>query len=101
MGGGGSQSARFHYAYTLWTRNLFEGDRAPLVEADRRVIVLDAPEPQHDALGPGAVWLKSVGLHMTTPYRGYVVVDANDSALSNLPSGAFAYEPLTAAAISR
>src|SRR5688572_1022932 len=23
IGGGGSQSARFHYAYQLWTRNLF------------------------------------------------------------------------------
>src|SRR5687768_14710956 len=30
IGGGGSQSAQFHHAYRLWTRNLFEGaSRAP------------------------------------------------------------------------
>ena len=26
MGGGGSQSARFHHAYRLWTRNLFDAE---------------------------------------------------------------------------
>ena len=46
IGGGGSQSARFHPAYRLWTRNLFDGaERAPVVEEGERVVVFDAPHP--------------------------------------------------------
>ena len=52
MGGGGSQSARFHGAYRLWTRNLFTAVvgkdaqrdasiRAPQVQENERVLVFD------------------------------------------------------------
>src|SRR5512132_516689 len=45
IGGGGSQSARFHDAYELWTRNLFEGvDRAPVVREGQLVLVWDRSE---------------------------------------------------------
>ena len=40
IGGGGSQSARFHPVYRLWTRNLFDGaERAPVVNERQRVLV--------------------------------------------------------------
>ena len=42
IGGGGSQSSRFHPAYQLWTRNLFDGaSRAPAVRDGQRVVVFD------------------------------------------------------------
>src|SRR5688572_21001930 len=45
IGDGGSQSARFHHAYQLWTRNLFEGaSRAPVVGDGQRVLVFDSEE---------------------------------------------------------
>ena len=45
IGGGGSQSASFHHAYQLWTRNLFEGAlRAPVVRDGQRVFVFDSEE---------------------------------------------------------
>jgi hypothetical protein len=82
IGGGGSQSARFHGDYQLWTRNLFEGaDAAPVVNARQCVYVLDS-DTRDRALPVAAqftqapLWLKSVGLHQTTPYRAIVVLDA-------------------------
>ena len=91
IGGGGSQSARFHPAYRLWTRNLFDGaERAPAVREGQRVRILDAPHPH----GRGnLVWLRAVGLHMTTKYRAFVVLDA-DQAMPRVP-GSFVYEPFT------
>src|SRR5688572_5697400 len=91
IGGGGSQSARFHSAYRLWTRNLFDGAaRAPAVGEGQRVMVLDAPHPH----GRGnLVWLRAVGLHMTTKYRAFIVLDA-DRAMPRVP-GSFFYEPFT------
>src|SRR5688500_9822666 len=50
MGGGGSQSARFHPAYQLWTRNLFVGAaRAPAVREGQRVLVWDRTAPDAQA----------------------------------------------------
>src|SRR3954467_8843142 len=77
MGGGGSQSARFHPAYRLWTRNLFDGaSRAPAVEDGQRVLVFDRQERKRNGpLESHATWLEAVGLHMTTKYRAFVVLD--------------------------
>jgi hypothetical protein len=99
MGGGGSQSARFHHAYRLWTRNLFEGaSKAPAVRDGQRLLVFDRERrDDHGPLASRATWLEAVGLHMTTPYRAFLVVDA-DEAVSNDPiPGSYLYEPFTAA----
>ena len=90
IGGGGSQSAAFHPAYRLWTRNLFEGaKRAPVVEEGQRVLVFDAPHPGEGQL----TWVRAVGLHMTTPYRAFAVLDAGEP-VPDLP-GSFVYAPFT------
>ena len=95
--GGGSQSVRFHPAYQLWTRNLFDGaSRAPAVKDGQRVMVWDSAERGSGGpLATRATWLESVGLHMTTKYRAVVVLDANEAAGAAVP-GAFLYEPFTA-----
>jgi hypothetical protein len=115
IGGGGSQSARFHHAYQLWTRNLFEGAfRAPVVADGKRVLVFDrdvcphpdpritsgAPPLSRAARGEGevlarAVWLKAVALHMTTKYRAFVVLDADQLATTPAVPGSYIYEPFT------
>jgi hypothetical protein len=95
MGGGGSQSARFHYAYRLWTRNLFEGAiRAPAVRHGQRVLVWDRAERSGNELR--ATWLEAVGLHMTTKYRAFVVLDAQEAVPSPTVLGGYLYEPFTA-----
>jgi hypothetical protein len=95
IGGGGSQSARFHPAYRLWTRNLFEGaERAPVVRDGQRVLVFDREE--RSASGPlesRATWLRAVGLHMTTKFRAFVVLDKGEAVPSL--AGSFVYEPFT------
>jgi hypothetical protein len=77
MGGGGSQSPRFHGDYKLWTRNLFEGaDAVPVVNDGQYVYALDSDRP--DGILPFAqmpLCLKSVGLQQTTAYRAIVVLD--------------------------
>jgi hypothetical protein len=97
MGGGGSQSAAFHPAYQLWTRNLFKGAaRAPAVGEGQRVLVWDAE--QGDEAGPlasRATWLEAVGLHMTTRYRAFVVLGADEAMTSAARPGSFLYEPFT------
>ena len=103
IGGGGSQSARFHPAYGLWTRNLCAGaDRAPVVQAGQRVAVLDRAERDSNSpLGPRAVWLEAVGLHMTTKYRGYAVLDPAEDASPVTKAGGYVYEPFTAMLVKR
>ena len=102
IGGGGSQSARFHDAYQTWTRNLFEGaDRAPVVKEGQRVLAFDRNERGEDhQFGSRALWLKAVGLHMTTPYRAIVVLDAAETASAAGVKGSFLYEPYTAALVA-
>ena len=97
IGGGGSQSARFHPAYQLWTRNLFEGaSRAPAVKDGERVLAWDSAERgSGGALASRATWLESVGLHMTTKYRALIVLDAQEAATVLPPPGSFLYEPFT------
>ena len=79
IGGGGSQSARFHGDYKLWTRNLFEGaDEVPVVNEGQCVYALDSDSPDRKLpFAQSPLWLKSVGLHQTTQYRAVVVLDGN------------------------
>lgn len=97
IGGGGSQSARFHPCYQLWTRNLFDGAvRAPLVREGQRVLALDSEQNASlGALDSRALWLTAVGLHQTTRCRAIVVLDATEP-LPAIP-GSFVYEPFTSA----
>lgn len=100
IGGGGSQSARFHPAYQLWTRNLFDGAaRAPIVRDGQRVLAFDRDARSGGGeLGPlesRALWLNAVGLHMTTKYRAIIVLDADQPAPS--VAGSYLYEPFTSA----
>ena len=97
MGGGGSQSARFHPAYQLWTRNLFEGaSRAPAVGDGQRVLVFDREHRDDESpLASRATWLEAVGLHMTTRYRAFVVLDAGVAVSTASLPGSYLYEPFT------
>jgi hypothetical protein len=76
MGGGGSQSARFHGDYRLWTRNLFEGaNEVPRVPDDACVYALDSDSVDRVLpLAQTPLWLTSVGLHQTTRLRAIVIV---------------------------
>ncbi len=80
MGGGGSQSVRFHGDYKLWTRNLFEGaDAVPIVSEGQWIFALDSDSPQRKLpFVQAPLWLTAVGLHRTTPYRAIVVLNASD-----------------------
>ena len=97
IGGGGSQSARFHYAYQLWTRNLFDGaPRAPAVQGGQQLLAWDRAERSGDGpLESQATWLEAVGLHMTTKYRAFVVLDAKEATAASSIPGCFLYEPFT------
>jgi hypothetical protein len=97
IGGGGSQSARFHHAYEIWTRNLFEGaDRAPVVGPTQKLLVWDRPQPESPgALAARVMWLRSVGLHRTTPWRALVVLEPAETADIVPPADRFFYEPFT------
>jgi hypothetical protein len=93
IGGGGSQSARFHGDYQLWTRNLFEGaNDVPVVDEGQCVYALDSDTP--DRKLPFAqwmrqpLWLKSVGLHQTTKYRAIIVLDAKALDAAKMAMGA-------------
>jgi hypothetical protein len=86
-----------------WTRNLFDGaERAPLLDADQRIVVWDSAEPSSSALTPsGAVWLKSVGLHMTTPYRAFAVLGSGARLEQYELPGGYVYEPFTAPVLAQ
>ncbi len=97
IGGGGGQSSRFHPAYKIWNRNLFEGaDLAPAIGNGQRVLVFDSAMPDRNlAMGQQPLWLKSVGLHMTTPYRALIVLDAKVAKGALDTRDGFVYEPIT------
>ena len=99
MGGGGSQSARFHGDYRLWTRNLFEGaDQAPVVNEGQCVYALDSDSPDRKLLlSQPPLWLKSVGLHQSTRYRAIIVLDVSavDAAKATAKGEGHFYAPYT------
>lgn len=100
IGGGGSQSARFHPCYQLWTRNLFAGaSRAPVVGEGQRVLAFDrearGARGELGALEARALWLNAVGLHMTTKYRAIIVLDAGEAEPNPSVLGCCIYEPFT------
>jgi len=102
IGGGGSQSARFHHAYRLWTRNLFEGaSRAPVVQNGQRVLAFDSEERgEHGPMASRATWVQAVGLHMTTKYRAFVVLRADEVVTASAVPGSYLYEPFTHALLA-
>ena len=99
IGGGGSQSARFHGDYRLWTRNLFEGaDDVPVVNDGQCVYALDSDSPDRKLrFARPPLWLKSVGLHQTTRYRAIVVLDSKtvDAAKTDAGGEGHFYSPYT------
>ncbi len=98
MGGGGSQSVRFHGDYRLWTRNLFEGaDEVPVVNEGQWVYALDSDSPDRKLpFAQQPLWLKSVGLHRTTAYRAIVVLEAAPEDVTKAAAGAgHFYRPFT------
>lgn len=103
IGGGGSQSKRFQPGYQLWTRNLFDAAtavRAPAVQDGQRLLVFDrnalpAAGRSRNTLESRATWLEAIGLHMTTNYRAYVVLDAGEAVTTASIEGSFLYEPFT------
>jgi hypothetical protein len=77
-----------------YRRNLFEGlEHAPLAADDARLLVADRPQPQDAIGGIEWIWLKSVGLDCSTPYRGIAVVAA--AKLPVLAETDAEYRPVT------
>jgi hypothetical protein len=77
-----------------YRRNLFEGlEHAPLVADDARLLVADRPQPQEPMGGIEWIWLNSVGLDRSTPYRGIAVVAA--AKLPVLAETVAVYRPVT------
>jgi len=77
-----------------YRRNLFEGlEHAPLVADDARLLVADRAQPQGTIAGIEFIWLKSVGLDRSTPYRGIAVVAA--AQLPSLDATVAVYRPAT------
>jgi hypothetical protein len=63
----------------FYRRNLFDGlERAPDVAQDERLLVADRDRPGEEVFGVSLVWLESVGLDRSTPFRGLAVVAAAD-----------------------
>ncbi len=77
-----------------YRRNLFEGlAEAPLTPADTHLLVADRERPADLVPGVLFIWLKSVGLDRSTPYRGLAVVDA--AQLPPLGDTIAVYRPVT------
>lgn len=98
IGGGGTWSTRFRPAYQVWIRNLFEtGATAPAVGNDQAILVFDAPKPgDFPPASRQPLWLKSVGFHMTTPYRALAVLSAGDAKDASTNGQGACYKPVTA-----
>lgn len=95
-GGGGTSSQRFRPAYQVWIRNLFDGLLcAPQVPVTSFLALVDSERPDRVLPGQAFVWLKSVGLHMTTPYRGLAIVNGGNLAQVRALPGVVVYRPLT------
>lgn len=92
-GGGGTNSQRFREAYRIWIRNLFEVMQPiPNVGLHEYLLVEDAADADA-TLSPGAMRMRSTGLHRTTPYRCLRVLP---SPPPMLPANAICYRAITA-----
>ncbi len=74
----------------FYKRNLFDAVNevnqpliAPNVPPDCALIVTDQASPILQIVGVNFLWLKSVGLDKSTPYRGIAVVDNTQAANLN------------------
>lgn len=93
-GGGGTSSQRFRPAYQVWKRNLLDFENAIAVAMDQCLLVCDAPQP----IAVGNIpftWMKTVGLHMTTPWRGIAAIAANTVPTLSKDSGVRVLHPMT------
>jgi hypothetical protein len=81
-------------------RNVFEGlDAAPDVAEGSVLIVADRDQPGPGPQGITLTWLKTVGIDLSTPYRGIAVV-GRLAANSLTAAGSFGvYRPVTARAV--
>lgn len=97
IGGGGAWSARFRPAYQVWIRNLFEaGEAMPAVADDQAVLAFDAPQPGNfPPASRRPLWMRSVGFHMTTPYRALAVLSAIDATGVAAGGQGDCYRPVT------
>lgn len=92
-GGNGANSVRFRPAYQVWIRNLFADiDAAPDVPLGTCLVTLDAAVPRSDTPTP-MQWGRAIGFHRTTPYRGFAVVPAAQSATWRSLPGVIIYDP--------
>lgn len=77
----------------FYQRNLFEAAYpsenqlvAPSVEQDCALIVTNQDKPTLEVQGLSFLWLKAVGLDISTPYRGIAIVKKNQTpALKAIP----------------
>jgi hypothetical protein len=61
-----------------YRRNLFDGlERAPEVAPEQILVVVDRDQPA--PADPRLVWLRTVGLDMSTPFRGIAVLGAAEA----------------------
>ena len=83
-------------------RNLFEGlDTAPDVAEDSVLIVADRDRPGLGPQGITLTWLKTVGIDLSTPYRGIAVFKrAAADSLAGV-GGIGVYRPVTPRAVQR
>lgn len=60
----------------FYIRNLFDGlHAAPVVSRDSVLIVTDQQTPVLDIPGVNFIWLRSIGMDRSTPFRGIAVVN--------------------------
>ena len=83
-------------------RNLFEGlDAAPDVANDSVLIVADRDRPGPGPQGVTLIWLKAVGIDLSTPYRG-IAIAKRAAADSLTAAGSIGvYRPVTRRAVQR
>ena len=80
-----------------YRRNLFEGlAAAPAVSGDCVLLVADRPAAEGPADGVDFIWLKTVGLDRSTPYRGIAVIRRDAAERFDTADSRFAvYAPVT------
>lgn len=83
-------------------RNLFEGlDAAPDVAEDSVLIVADRDRPGPGPQGLTLIWLKAVGIDLSTPYRGIAIVRRAAADSLTAAGSIGVYRPVTQRAVQR